>query len=75
MSDPTGNTFSDFPPGEFTILALCESCRHQGAVDRSSVPEDSVVQDLAKRLRCSVCGASECSIRIVFTGAGGYRHG
>ena len=75
MPDPTGNTFSDFPPEEFTILAFCEFCGHQSVVDRSSVPEDSVVQDLPGRLRCSACGAKECSIRIVFTGAGGYRHG
>ncbi len=68
MSEPPGNTFSDFPPDQFEIMAFCESCGHQGAVDRSSVPEDSVVQDLAKRLRCSACGSRDCSIRIVFTG-------
>ena len=75
MTDPAGNTRSDFPPEEFTILAFCESCGHQGAVDRSSVPEDSVVQDLPGRLRCSACGARECSIRIVYSGAGGFRYG
>ena len=70
MPTTTGNTFSDFPPEEFTILAFCDSCGHQSAVDRSSVPEDSVIQELPGRLRCSACGSRDCSIRIVFTGAG-----
>ena len=64
----TGNTFSDFPPDQFTILAFCESCGHRAAVDRSSVPEDSIVQDLTRRLRCAECGSRDCSTRIVFTG-------
>ena len=46
LPDPAGNTFSDFPPGEFTILAFCDSCGHQAAVDRSAFPEDQIVQDL-----------------------------
>jgi hypothetical protein len=71
----TGNTFSNFPPDQFAILAFCESCGHQATVDRDSLPEDQIVQDLPKRLRCSACSAKECSIRIVFTGAGGYRCG
>jgi hypothetical protein len=75
MTDPAGNTLSDFPPEEFTILAFCESCGHQGAVDRAAFPEAQIVQDLPGRLRCSACGARECNFRIVFTGAGGYRHG
>ena len=71
----TGITFSDFPPEEFTILGFCESCGHQGVVDRAAFPEKQIVQDLPGRLRCSACDSRECSIRIVFTGAGGYRHG
>jgi hypothetical protein len=46
MPDPAGNTFSDFPPEEFTILAFCDSCGHRGAVDRAAFPEDQIVQDL-----------------------------
>ncbi len=51
MSDPAANTLSDFPPEEFTILAFCESCRHQGAVDRAAFPEGQIVQELPGRLR------------------------
>ena len=69
------NTFSDFPPDQFEILAFCEVCGHQAMVKRSPVLEDSIVQDLTNRLRCSECGSRECSIRIVFSGAGGYQYG
>ena len=73
MPTTTFNTFSDFPPEEVTILAFCEACGHQATVNWDSFPEDQIVQDLAKRLRCSSCGARECNIRIVFSGARGYR--
>ncbi len=53
MSDPTSNTFSNFPPEEFTILAFCESYGHQGVVDQAAFPEKQIVQDLPGRLRCS----------------------
>ncbi len=75
MPDPAGNTLSDFPPEDFTILAFCESCGHQAAVDRATFPEKQIIQDLPGRLRCSICAARECSIRIVFSGAGEYRGG
>jgi hypothetical protein len=41
MPTITGNTFSDFPPEEITILAFCDSCGHQGAVDRAAFPADT----------------------------------
>lgn len=70
MPKPTGNTFSDFPPDQFEIIAFCESCGHRAVLDRSAFPEEQIVQELTGRLRCSACGSRECSIRIVFTGAG-----
>ncbi len=75
MSNPTSNTFSDFPPEEFTILAFCESCGHQGVVGRAAFPKKQIVQDLPGRLRCSTCDDRDCSNRIACTGAGGYRYG
>ena len=55
---------------QFEILAFGESYGHQGAVVRTAWPEGQIVQELPGRLRCSACGARECSIRIVFSGAG-----
>ncbi len=46
-----GNTFSDFPPDCFDILACCESCGRQGAVDSTAFPESTTVQALPGRLR------------------------
>ena len=65
----------DFPAGEFTIIAFCDACAHSGPLDRSKVPERSSVPGLAKRLCCSACGAREASLRIVYTGAGGFHYG
>ena len=38
---PPSNIFADFPPDQFEILAFCDPGGHRGAVDRSSVPENS----------------------------------
>lgn len=58
MVDSTGNTLSDFPSDQFDILAYCESCGHRAKVNREAVPAGTIVQDLPRRLRCSVCGAT-----------------
>ena len=71
----TGNTLDDFPAEAFTIVAFCDACEHRAALDRSKVPAGVTVQELRGRLRCSSCGSRETSIRIVYTGAGGFHHG
>ena len=71
----TGNTLDDFPAESFTILGFCDACGHSGPLDRSKVPEGASVQGLAKMLRCSACRSREASIRIVYTGAGGFHYG
>ena len=40
----------------------------------TGLPEGLTVPELTKRLRCSVCGSRECSVRIIFAGAGGFSH-
>jgi hypothetical protein len=67
------NHLADFPPVKFTILVFCESCGRQVALDRAKVPPGIGVQALPGRLRCLVCGAKAASIRIAYTGAGGFR--
>ena len=62
------NTLDDFPAETFGILVSCEACGRQGWLDPAVVP----VQRLRGRLRCSGCCSRETSIRIVYTGAGGF---
>jgi len=69
------NTLDDFPADTFTILAFCDACSHQAPLDRSRVPAGITVQTLRMRLRCSVCGSHATSLRILYTGAGGFRYG
>jgi hypothetical protein len=71
----TGNTHNAFPAEDFTIVAFCDACEHRAALDRSKVPAGVTVQELRGRLRCSRCSSRETSIRIIYTGAGGFRHG
>jgi hypothetical protein len=71
----TGNQVSDFPAEAFTILVFCDACEHRAPLDRAKVPAGVTVQELRGRLRCSRCGSRKTSLRIVYTGAGGFYHG
>lgn len=72
---PNPNLPEDFPPESFALIAFCEACGHQAPLDRVRVPPGVTVQDLPARLRCSGCHCRSCSLRIVYTGAGGFRYG
>jgi hypothetical protein len=69
-----GNLVSDFPAPAFTIRLFCDACGHQADLDTTKTAEGVTVQQLTKRLRCTSCGSRECSIRIIYTGAGGFSH-
>ena len=69
-----GNQLSDFPSPEFTIHLFCDACGHQANLDREKVPENVSVQELTQRLSGTFLGSRESSIRIIYTGAGGFRH-
>lgn len=69
------NTLDDFPAESFTIVVYCDACEHSGPLDRAKVPEGMTVQQIVKALCCSRCGSRETSIRIVYTGAGGFEYG
>jgi hypothetical protein len=69
-----GNHVSDFPLQHFTIRVFCDACGHQADLDRQQASESTAIQDLTRRLRCSAWGSRNTSIRIVYTGAGGFRH-
>jgi hypothetical protein len=71
----TGNTLDAFPAEAFTILVFCDACDRSAPLDRTKVPDDMTVQDLVRVLRCAACGSRKASIRIVYTGAGGFHHG
>jgi hypothetical protein len=68
------NTLSDFPAKAFTVFVWCDVCGHQGAVDRGNVPESIPMQTPQAKLVCSACGARQVSIRIAYTGAGGFSY-
>ena len=70
-----GNTLDDFPAETFDILVFCGACGHRATLDRAKVPAGLTVKALPHRLRCSACGSRDASIRIVYTGAGGFHHG
>jgi hypothetical protein len=69
------NTLDDFPAAAFAILAFCDACGRQVTLDRAALPQGLAVNDLRRRLRCAACGSRETSIRIIYTGAGGFRYG
>lgn len=72
--EPVENPVADFPAESFAILAFCDACGHQALLDRRRLPTGLTVQQVRARLRCSACGSRDTSIRIVYTGAGGFHY-
>ena len=70
-----GNTLDDFPAETFTIFVYCDTCDRSGPLDRMKVPTGMTIQHLIKALRCSRCASRAASIRIVYTGTGGFVYG
>jgi len=69
------NLIDDFPAEAFSILAFCDACDHSAKLHRDRLPPGTTIKALRKRLWCSVCGQRGVSIRIVYTGAGGFHYG
>ena len=69
------NRPDDFPADLFRLVAFCTRCGHSAAIDRHLIPARLPVQALPSRLRCTNCGVRQATIRIVYTGAGGFRYG
>jgi hypothetical protein len=57
---------------KFTIVGFCSDCHHDAPVPR--INEDVEIPTLIKKLLCSRCGSGDCSIRIIYTGAGGFEY-
>jgi hypothetical protein len=70
-----GNLPTDFPPNAFELRGFCDACGYSANVPRPRIPAGLSVQGLAQRLRYTACGSSETGIRIIYTGASGFRHG
>ncbi len=70
----TPTRVDDFDAAKFTIYAYCGACGHSAAVDPEKVGPDVEVRTLPARLRCTECGSRDCSIRIVYTGAGEFEY-
>ena len=73
--DTAGNHLDDFAAEAFSILAFCDACHHSAPLERDRLPPGMTVKALRDRLRCSACGQRHASIRIVYTGAGGFQYG
>ena len=67
------NTLRDFPGDRFRIDACC-TYGHRGAVSCDGLPGAQRIDAMHARLRCSVCGGGDVSIRIAWVAAGGFRH-
>ena len=66
------NRIKDFNPDKFTIVGFCADCDHSAPVKRTD--EDMEIPTLIARLSCSQCGSKDCSIRIIYTAAGGFAY-
>ncbi len=75
MTAAQANFPEDFPPDTFDLRGFCDACGYSASVSRPRIPAGLSVQGLAQRLRCTACGSRETGIRIIYTGAGGFRHG
>ena len=64
------NRVCDFDPDRFRIVGFCPACGYRAPVPR--VDENLEIPTLIARLSCSQCGSRGCSIRIIYTGAGGF---
>ena len=71
---PPGNLPDHFPPERFDLVAFCEGCGHSAVLDRAALPPGVTVQQIPPRLKCSACGRRPGSLRIIYTGAGGFAH-
>ena len=71
MTQP--NKLKDFDPAKFTIVGFCADCDHNAPVKRKD--ENMEIPALIARLSCSICGSDDCSIRIIYTAAGGFAYG
>ena len=53
--------------GQFDIVLVCGACGHRRETEpitlarRCRVPNDSLIEDVVKRLKCSKCGLKKCS--------------
>ena len=75
MAATPANLPEDFPPETFELRGFCDACGYSASVARARIPAGLSVQGLARRLRCTACGSRETGMRIIYTGAGGFRHG
>jgi len=75
LATTTTNILQGFPPESFTLFAFCEACGHSAPLDRARVPANRGADALPAHLRCTQCGAHSATIRIVYTGAGGFHVG
>lgn len=52
--------------GQYTVVLRCKACEHERITEPISLVRmcgwDARLEDLAKRMRCSKCGAKQCAL-------------
>jgi hypothetical protein len=55
--------------GQYTLILRCAACSHERAAEPRALSGlcgwDAKLEAIAKRMRCSKCGAKQCSLRAV----------
>jgi hypothetical protein len=73
------NRIGDFDSDKFTLYVFCDECHHSKGLPfwwlREKYGSDTTLNRIQSGLRCEPCDSRNCSIRIVYTGAGGFSHG
>jgi hypothetical protein len=66
------NSLADLAADAFTIFVWWDACGDSGTFDRGRVSEDTRVQMIHEKLRCSPCGSRHVSVRVAYTDVGGF---
>lgn len=49
--------------GVNAVIATCEACGRKADINVDALPDDMIVPDAARRLRCSQCGGKQINTR------------
>ena len=55
--------------GQYTLVLQCAACRHERTAEPRTLGRlcgwDARLEEVAKRMRCSKCGAKQCRLRAL----------
>ena len=54
--------------GQYTLVLKCSACGHERETEPHTLGRlcgwDARLEEVAKRMRCSKCGAKQCTLRV-----------